>query len=79
MARRRAAHFDLGVALALVAFDDDEIASTLRPGLTTIAIPHEKMGATAIDLLTAQQQQLDDVLIPMDVVLRESIGSPTRS
>lgn len=37
--------------VALVSFDNDELASHLRPGLTTIALPHEEMGQTAVRLL----------------------------
>ena len=37
--------------VALVSFDNDELASYLRPGLTTIALPHEEMGRKAVDLL----------------------------
>jgi LacI family transcriptional regulator len=37
--------------VAIVSFDNDEIAAYLRPGLTTIALPHEEMGRLAVDLL----------------------------
>jgi LacI family transcriptional regulator len=62
--------------VSVVSFDDDEIAAALHPGLTTIAIPHEAMGATAIEILTAARQPTDDVLIPMRIMDRGSIGAP---
>src|SRR6185503_13984665 len=37
--------------IAIVSFDNDELAAYLRPGLTTIALPHEEMGRQAVDLL----------------------------
>lgn len=61
--------------LSLVSFDNDEIASYLRPGLTTIALPHEEMGARAIELLLAGGPE-GQHLVPMPVVERASIASP---
>lgn len=37
--------------VSVVSFDDSSIASWLRPGLTTVALPHRKMGKRAADLL----------------------------
>lgn len=58
--------------VALVSFDNDEIAAYLRPGLTTVALPHEAMGARAVELLL-QNGESGEVLVPMPVVRRESI------
>lgn len=58
--------------VSIVSFDNDEIASYLRPGLTTIALPHEEMGAQAVRLLldgTARGEHLVD----MPVIIRSSI------
>jgi LacI family transcriptional regulator len=62
--------------ISVVSFDDDEFAPILRPALTTIALPHERMGATAVELLTADTPPDDDVLIPMTMRIRDSIGPP---
>jgi len=62
--------------ISIVSFDDDEIASILHPALTTIAIPHERMGATAVEVLTASTQPAEDALIPMTMKVRDSIGPP---
>ena len=37
--------------VSVVSFDDDAIASWVRPGLTTIAIPHYDLGRAAVDVL----------------------------
>ncbi|MFT4029139.1 MAG: LacI family DNA-binding transcriptional regulator [Protaetiibacter sp.] len=40
--------------VAVIGFDNQElIASYLRPGLTTVALPFEQMGAIGVDLLAA--------------------------
>lgn len=58
--------------VSVVSFDNDEVATYLRPGLTTIALPHEDMGRRAVDLLLNQQQD-QDILIPMPIIERGSI------
>ena len=41
--------------VAVVGFDDQEvIAGYLRPGLTTVALPFEEMGARAVEMLGGQ-------------------------
>ncbi|CAN5236396.1 LacI family DNA-binding transcriptional regulator [soil metagenome] len=61
--------------VSVVSFDNDELASYLRPGLTTVGLPHEAMGRRAVELLL-QGETADEVLIPMPVVTRSSIGQP---
>lgn len=58
--------------VALVSFDNDEIASYLRPGLTTIALPHEQMGRTAVQLLLHPDAR-GGAKVPMPVIERGSI------
>ncbi|MCI0156488.1 LacI family DNA-binding transcriptional regulator [Leifsonia shinshuensis] len=58
--------------ISIVSFDNDELAAYLRPGLTTVALPHETMGRRAVEIL------LDDepgelTRIPMPLVERDSI------
>lgn len=57
---------------SVVSFDNDEIASYLRPGLTTIGLPHEEMGREAVRQLLADEQ-MGEVLVPMPIVRRASI------
>jgi LacI family transcriptional regulator len=64
--------------VSIVSFDDDEIAGYLRPGLTTVALPHERMGRLAIARLF-QHASPQEVLVDMPVVSRGSIATPTRN
>lgn len=58
--------------VALVSFDNDEIASYLRPGLTTIGLPHEEMGRKAVELLVGAASPAV-TLIAMPIVRRGSL------
>lgn len=58
--------------IGIVSFDNDVIASYLRPGLTTIALPHEEMGRRAVSLLLGASEDTQ-VLVPMPVILRGSL------
>lgn len=60
--------------VSVVSFDNDELAAYLRPGLTTVALPHEAMGQRAVELLLAGATE-GETLIPMPVVTRASIGA----
>jgi LacI family transcriptional regulator len=64
--------------VSIVSFDNDEVASYLRPGLSTIALPHEAMGRAAVDLLLAGDEQAREMLVPMPVISRASIAAPAR-
>ena len=63
--------------VALVSFDNDELASYLRPGLTTIALPHEEMGRAAVELLLHPQGNTGAIL-PMPIIWRGSIRTERR-
>lgn len=60
--------------ISIASFDNDELASYLRPGLSTVGLPHEAMGRTAVELLLSDQRP-GEVLVPMPVVVRGSIRS----
>nr|WP_255633293.1 substrate-binding domain-containing protein [Demequina sp. TTPB684] len=72
--------------VSVVSFDDASIASWLRPGLTTFALPHRSMGKRAADLLITQIEleraqgsatsEGGTHLIPMPMRDRESLGPP---
>jgi LacI family transcriptional regulator len=72
--------------LSVVGFDDQElIASSLSPGLTTVALPHYEMGAwavkTVLDLIEATGVGSDRPLrklMPCPLVRRDSVGPPSR-
>lgn len=58
--------------VSVVSFDNDEIASYLRPGLMTILLPHEEMGAPAVQLLLGSTKNREH-LVEMPVTIRASI------
>lgn len=72
---------DAGLAVpgdvSVVSFDDDPIASWLRPGLTTAALPHEPMGRLAVELLLADPGDDGPRLVPMPLITRASVAAPS--
>jgi LacI family transcriptional regulator len=62
--------------VSVISFDDDAIASWLRPGLTTAALPHEMMGRLALELLLAGPGGGGPRLVPMPLITRSSIAAP---
>jgi LacI family transcriptional regulator len=60
--------------LSIVSFDNDELAAYLRPGLTTVALPHEAMGARSVELLL-HPGPAGEELIPMPVIERASVAA----
>ena len=70
--------------VSVVSFDDHPLAAWLRPGLTTVALPHHDLGAKAVDLLVveAAQREADRQgrgvvhRIPMPVRERGSVAPP---
>lgn len=77
---------ELGLAipddLSIVGFDDQELISdSLRPGLTTIALPHYEMGQWAVRNLLEQIASVEPLpprhaLMPCPVIRRGSVGPP---
>jgi LacI family transcriptional regulator len=61
--------------VSIVSFDDDVIAAWLRPGLSTVALPHEEMGRTAVELLLAAKPA-ERRLVPMPLRRRSCIAEP---
>lgn len=59
--------------VSIVSFDNDELAAYMRPGLTTIALPHEAMGRAAVDAVL-DPDRTGEILIPMPVVERDSVA-----
>lgn len=58
--------------VAVVSFDDDELAIALHPGLTTVAVPQREMGALAVRLLLDRPEQ-GEHLVHMPIRVRGSI------
>jgi len=61
--------------VSIVSFDNDELASYLRPGLTTIALPHETMGREAVRMLLDAKATEEIKLVEMEAVVRGSVGA----
>ncbi|GAA3732826.1 LacI family DNA-binding transcriptional regulator [Plantactinospora mayteni] len=61
--------------ISVVSFDDDPIATWLRPGLSTAALPHEQMGRRAVEILL-DDRGTEPVLVPMPLRRRRSIATP---
>jgi LacI family transcriptional regulator len=70
--------------ISIVGFDDQElIASNLRPGLTTMRLPHYEMGRWAVRTLLDEIESGGDIhlshaLLPCPLISRASVGSPPR-
>jgi LacI family transcriptional regulator len=78
------AGLEVAADVSVVSFDDDVIASWVRPQLTRVALPHYELGRAAIEALldTAQHRSDGQSLIhriPMPLRSRESVRPPTRS
>jgi len=70
--------------VSVVSFDDDPIATWIRPQLTTIALPHYELGRKAVDVLFDQidrrreTTESDAVVhrVAMPVRVRDSVAPP---
>ncbi|GAB3805570.1 hypothetical protein GCM10027605_31790 [Micromonospora zhanjiangensis] len=61
--------------VSVVSFDDDPIAAWLRPGLSTVALPHETMGRRAVELLL-DDRAIGSTVVPMSLRRRGSVAPP---
>ena len=66
--------------VSVIAFDDDPLASWIRPSLTTVALPHYELGAAAVQVLMDQlegrlQESAEPLVqrITMPLRVRESV------
>jgi LacI family transcriptional regulator, galactose operon repressor len=62
--------------VSLLSFDDTDLASWLRPQLTSIAIPHYDLGRRAVELLLAGEPAQGVQRVPMPLRERASVGPP---
>jgi LacI family transcriptional regulator len=63
--------------VSVVSFDDSDLASWVRPQLTSVAIPHFEMGRLAVELLLAPERPAIAHRVPMQLRARESVGPPS--
>ncbi|MGH3516474.1 MAG: LacI family DNA-binding transcriptional regulator [Haloechinothrix sp.] len=64
--------------VSVVSFDDSELASWLRPQLTSVALPHYELGKVAVDLLIENRIDPATHRIPMPLRARSSIATVNR-
>jgi LacI family transcriptional regulator len=67
--------------VSVIGFDNQEaVADGLRPGLTTMALPHYEMGVWAVEALLARIHDADaaveHAVLPCPLVTRESVVPP---
>ncbi len=71
--------------LSIIGFDNQEIiARSLSPGLSTVALPHYEMGHWAVDALmnlikSDNEEPTRQVTLPCPLVRRASVGPPPRT
>jgi DNA-binding LacI/PurR family transcriptional regulator len=65
--------------VAVVGYDDRDLAGWVRPGLTTIRMPSYEMGQTAAQLLLYQLDEASEPLnaaqVPGQLIIRDSCGT----
>jgi len=83
MAAIHAAGLSVPNDISIVGFDDVFAASQSNPGLTTIRQPFRKIGSTAVErLLLAKTHPQEwqngprDILLPVELIVRQSTFSP---
>jgi LacI family transcriptional regulator len=73
---------DCPAEMSVVGFNDMPFLDKLRPPLTTIAIPHQQIGAEAarllLDAIADQTRPSRSVMLPPSLVVRESTAAPAR-
>lgn len=62
--------------VSVVSFDDSDLASWLRPALTSVALPHLELGRRAVELLLDPQRPAGVHRIPMPLRERSSVAAP---
>lgn len=62
--------------VSLVGFDDVPFATDLTPPLTTVRVPYEELGRTAVRLALAREDRItgdDHVILSTQLVIRQSV------
>jgi len=62
--------------VSVVSFDDSDLASWMRPALTSIAIPHFELGRRAVELLLGDHLDTGVERVPMPLRERASVAGP---
>jgi LacI family transcriptional regulator len=77
LAALREAGLDVPGDVSLVGFDDVPFAADLTPALTTVRVPYEDLGRTAVRLALEREERLadDHVVLSTQLVIRQSVGT----
>ena len=64
--------------VSVLSFDDEDLASLVRPGLTTLQLPYQEMGRKAAELISnttslSDLEHVSPLHLPLKVVERESV------
>ncbi len=76
LAALREAGLDVPGDISLVGFDDVSFAADLTPALTTVRVPYEDLGRTAVRLGLERAERLaadDHVVLSTQLVIRQSV------
>ncbi|WP_399498423.1 LacI family DNA-binding transcriptional regulator [Streptomyces sp. P17] len=76
LAALREAGLDVPGDISLVGFDDVPFAADLSPALTTVRVPYEDLGRTAVRLALEREERLaadDHVVLSTQLVIRQSV------
>lgn len=69
--------------VSVMSFDDEELASYIYPGLTTVRLPYQEMGQVAVqvaleknltELKLTMREDKNEILLPMPLIERDSVG-----
>ena len=63
--------------VSIVSFDDSDLARWSRPAFTSVALPHEDMGRTAVELLLEPPGEPALRRLPMPLRRRDSVAAPS--
>jgi LacI family transcriptional regulator len=61
-----------GETVAVMGYDDQEIAQHLYPTLSTVLLPHREMGQWCVDRLLKPDDEMENVRLACPLILRES-------
>jgi LacI family transcriptional regulator len=66
--------------VSVVGFNDMPFVDKLRPPLTTVRIPHYRIGSEAAQLLLQRirnpHEPIKSILLPLTLVIRQSTAAP---
>jgi LacI family transcriptional regulator len=72
----RAAGATIPGDVSVLSFDDSELATWLRPKLTSIGLPHYRLGWQAVETLLGPASEPAVQRVPMPVARRASVAKP---